>query len=465
MIDDHLARRVERVTFDHHGLLLAAHVGNDHRHQQLAHQRPRVLEVIHHVCQRHLGLLKLGLLLDARRGRALLAHECRAHAADALHGAPAVVHQLELLLVQLKVALDLEARARLRHMARVQHNVGVGAGDHAAELGVRHVHGALGALGAHGGHAPAQLGDAPVQVVLREDHVPHQPVGHAGQILAVAEHGHVGEIPVRVRRRAVVQHVRPHPVGAAHLGQQLNLQLGSAGLHRGCVRHVGRVEFHHAAGAQLEHHGFHPAAIPDLGHADGVVLVVEPSVLLHRPGALTLDGRHQAGAVSTLQHIAGKVGHPLLGAVDDDLLVLREKLRHALTLDPPAAKQPARIAQIGLTRLHVPPDFVAMNRSAGIGVLAAVGRARDLHPSDTHRHLWPEPLGQRPVGAAVALGLVQLVVQHVGHVLAGWIAIGRHAPVRARLGLIAAHRSDGRADDVLLGRRDAQLGLLAQQVG
>ena len=169
--------------------------------------------------------------------------------------------------------------------------------------------------------------------------------------------------------------------------------------------------------------------------------------------------------MATLQHVAGKVGHPLLGAVDDDRLVLREKLRHALALDPAAAEQPAGIAQVRLARLHVPPDFIAMDVAAGVGVFAAVGRARDLNPAQAHGNLRPEALGQRTVGAAVALGLVQLVVQHIGHVLAGWITVGRHTPVRARLGLIAAHRGDGRADDVLLGRRDAQLGLLAQQVG
>ena len=43
----------------------------------------------------------------------------------------------------------------------------------------------------------------------------------------------------------------------------------------------------------------------------------------------------------------------------------------------------------------------------------------------------------------------------IGHILAFWITIGSDTPVGTGLGLVPAHRGDGRADDVLLGRRNA----------
>ena len=61
------------------------------------------------------------------------------------------------------------------------------------------------ALGARCGHAPAQLGNTGVEIVLREEHVTHEAVWNPGHVLAPAPNGHIREIVVRVRRRAIIE--------------------------------------------------------------------------------------------------------------------------------------------------------------------------------------------------------------------------------------------------------------------
>ena len=105
-----------------------------------------------------------------------------------------------------------------------------------------------------------------------------------------------------------------------------------------------------------------------------------------------------------------------------------------------------------------------MNVQALVREHQAIRRALDLDPSKPDRHLGAEGLAHGPVRLGMAFGLVQLVVEGVGHVLAAWITIWRHAPVGARLCLEATDGRNRRLDDVLLGRRNAELGLLAQQI-
>ena len=62
------------------------------------------------------------------------------------------------------------------------------------------------------------------------------------------------------------------------------------------------------------------------------------------------------------------------------------------------------------------------------------------------------------------LGLVQLVVQCLGHIRALRVAVWAHTPVFARLGLHADQGIDGWLDDVFHGRRDSQRLLLLQQL-
>ena len=207
---------------------------------------------------------------------------------------------MELLGVELEVALDLEPGALLGHVIGVQHDVGVRAGDLLAELAVRHGHGTLGALGAHRTHAPAQLGDAGIEVVLREKHVAHKAIRNLRHVLAVAPEWDVGELVVRVRARSVVQHVRTHPVAHAHPGDEFLDQLAAAHLHGCLVDLVGGVELDRPAVGHLEDQGRHPAPIPNLGDANLLILGVEPCVFLNRPGALGVQGSQQAGGLATL---------------------------------------------------------------------------------------------------------------------------------------------------------------------
>ena len=63
------------------------------------------------------------------------------------------------------------------------------------------------------------------------------------------------------------------------------------------------------------------------------------------------------------------------------------------------------------------------------------------------------------------LGLIQFAVEGIGHVLAAWLTVGRHAPVCAYRGLIALQRKHGGANAVILGRWDALLLLGLEQFG
>ena len=84
-------------------------------------------------------------------------------------------------------------------------------------------------------------------------------------------------------------------------------------------------------------------------------------------------------------------------------------------------------------------------------VLQRVAIARNLHKAQPNSCLRLESLTHGRVCLGKALGLVQSVVQRIRHILPGGVAIRGHTPVRTGLGLKAANRRDGRANDVLLG--------------
>ena len=65
MVEHHGAGRTDGIALDDDGLFLAAHVGDQHGHQQFTNLGARVLEVVDEVGQGNLGLLDLRLLLNA----------------------------------------------------------------------------------------------------------------------------------------------------------------------------------------------------------------------------------------------------------------------------------------------------------------------------------------------------------------------------------------------------------------
>ena len=188
---------------------LATHVLDNHRQQQFTDLRACRAEVIHHPSERLVALLDLGLFLQAGPGRALLPHERCSHSRHTLNGLPALIEQLELLGVELKVAIDLEPRARLRHVLTVELDVSIHSRYLPAQLSVGHIRGAIGADRAHRRHAPADFTDAAVQTVLRVQHAAHIAVGHARVVLTESEERHIREVMMRVRRRLVGQLMRP----------------------------------------------------------------------------------------------------------------------------------------------------------------------------------------------------------------------------------------------------------------
>ena len=128
-VDDDRAVFAHRIAFDDDSGFFLAHVLNDHRTEQVADLATRIPKVTHQPRQRLVGLLNLGLLLQARRRRALLALESCRHAADALDGGAVVLQHLEMLVGQGVVALDLESGAWLSHALRIELDARVHAAD------------------------------------------------------------------------------------------------------------------------------------------------------------------------------------------------------------------------------------------------------------------------------------------------------------------------------------------------
>ena len=149
-------------------------------------------------------------------------------------------------------------------------------------------------------------------------------------------------------------------------------------------------------------------------------------------------------------------------ALGNQLLVLRERLGEPRRVQPARAAQVAGIAQV-IACGKVPGNLVAMNGGAAVGVLEGIALARHFHPANAHADLRTECARARDVGFGMALGLVQFAVQRIGHVLAAWLTVGRHAPVCAYRGLIALQRKHGGANAVILGRRNALLLLGLEQ--
>ena len=71
---------------------------------------------------------------------------------------------------------------------------------------------------------------------------------------------------------------------------------------------IGLVVLHHAAVWALEHHHIHPAAIPQLGRANLLVVWVVPAVFLHRPFTRHVPSSVQARALAA--NILAAVGAP-----------------------------------------------------------------------------------------------------------------------------------------------------------
>ena len=146
----------------------------------------------------------------------------------------------------------------------------------------------------------------------------------------------------------------------------------------------------------------------------------------------------------------------------DQLLMLGEHQCHSLGSKPALPAQPASVGQVGLDGLHVPVKLVAVDGNAAVWGLERVRVARYLHPANAARDLRPECFGACAVGLALALSLVELVVQRVGHVLPARLAVRSHTPVGANARLIALDRQQRGADQVFDGRGNAKRLLPAQ---
>ena len=351
-------------------------------------------------------------------------------------------------------------------MSCIQHDVGIQAAHGAAELVIFHRYRALGALHAVGTHSPAQARIAAVERVLLVEHVAHIAKRHARAFLAEAPERHIGEIAVCVGCRPVEQHVGPKPVAAAHAGHHHAAELHQSIGHRMHMGRVALVKLHHAPIAALEHHHIHPAAVPHFGRAHFLVRRVEPAVFGHRELSRHVKSPVQARAATTKLRVV--VGAPPANArlpkAANQLLVLGEHARQAAGVHPALSAQPSRIAQVVLHAGPVPVDLVAVHWRALVGKAKRIIALDDLGPAQSHGNLRVEGLGARIVGLAVALCLVEFEADRVRHVLAARLPVGCHTPVGAVGFLIAADSLQGRANQVLHARGNAQLSLRFQQL-
>lgn len=141
-----------------------------------------------------------------------------------------------------------------------------------------------------------------------------------------------------------MQHVRAHPVRAAHACHGRALQLALTASHGSLMGRIRRIKLNHSAAAHLEQHHIHPAPVPELAQAYLVRLMAIPGLFARGPGTLGIGGREQASRYTALGDIAA------IAAQAADGLRLHDQLRHvlkgarsALLADEALTQQPARI--------------------------------------------------------------------------------------------------------------------------
>ena len=124
-----------------------------------------------------------------------------------------------------------------------------------------------------------------------------------------------------------------------------------------------------------------------------------------------------------------------------------------------------RVAQVPLLGRPVPAHLATTHDRAFVAVLRGVAHALHAHAAKAHGRLGPEGIAAGVVGMGLALGLVELDVQGVGHILAARLAVGRDPPVCAGSLLVASERAQRGPDAILDGRRNALLLHGIQQFG
>ena len=270
-----------------------------------------------------------------------------------------------------------------------------------------------------------------------------------------------------VRGGPVEKAVWPKPVASPHPRHDGVFDRGRAAHHRDVVHLVAGVVLDHAAVRRADHRHHHPAPVPQLGQHHRLVSAVVPAILGDRPCLTLIPSVAQTGGhPARIRSSEDRVGVPSVSvrcARADHIGLLREQHQQPAAVKPARAAQPAGIRQVGLGRPHIPMNLIAMHRLAAVWELERVALARDFDPADSNAHLRPEGFGARRISAARALGLVQPEIQGVGHILAADITIRGNAPIGTSDRLVSLQRTDGRADQVLDRRRDADRFLAIEQ--
>ena len=420
----------------------------DQAHKLVVHGTPGKRVVVVDLAHGDHSLLHQGL--HGAVGR----HACRCVAqhravdpGDVLDQLLRVLHLLELLFLQLEVIAELDAFAAQVLAVGVEHGHHVGPHHVAGQildgvvLRVERIafHDQLLRL-EHPLNAHAPL----VVLVLGGQHAGNQAVGAAVAILTEAPEGDVGE--VGARRGLIGQPVRAGEDGLPHLACDALFQLHQAaadGLNVGRVALVHRDPLlTHAHDHDLSRH-----AVPHLVHADAVAHAVDPLRSVHpRPGPVSLVERVDAAQV-LVGGIVGEPGLPAVGRVLQGLGMLRHECRHLVHVFPLPTHQPLGIGQQPVLGSPVPPHLRAVHVGHPVLVQARVADTGDLNPADAGLDLAGVAVADGHVRARLALGLLQLHVQHVGNIGA-FVVVGLQARITPALGLLAQNAVDHAADQV-----------------
>ena len=339
-------------------------------------------------------------------------------------------------------------------------DVGVLAGQHQRGLRVV-VHRVLFHEGPVRGQVVEDLRAPRVDVLLRRDHVPHQPVGAPRLPLALEDEGDV------VRDRELVplvgQPVRPDVVGVPQPRRHPRLQLAVPVLHRRHVVLVLPVELDLEVVRQDQHRHTLRHPVAQLVERDPVAVGIAPLQLLQRVRVLELERPCQVALGAVVQP-GEPGGGPAVAREADEIAVLRPHLGQHVRVEPDAPDDVARVRQVGLPRPPVPPHLAPVGGAHPEVVLERVVLAGDLHPADADAHHLPEGVAAVVVEVRHAQVALEDLVDRLGP-LEALVVLGLQDQVRPDHFLEADHRVDDRRDLVEHQRRDAVLLHPPQKVG
>ena len=148
LVEHHGAVSAHGITLNHHGALTVANIADEQAEQHFPHQLSAGAKVVHDGFLQLVGLLHLGLLLQAARGIALAPHKAAGGRPHTLHGGARHIQHTQLLLIELVVAVHIKL-AVVRQGALFESDNAVHPADLLANLCISHIRDTIGQGHAH----------------------------------------------------------------------------------------------------------------------------------------------------------------------------------------------------------------------------------------------------------------------------------------------------------------------------